>query len=45
MQDSKYEITYWLPNSEPRKRNPVFKTHRADATGRVSKYLIRTSVT
>lgn len=38
-------FTYWFPNSDATKRNPVFSTHMAAATGTVSKYFSRISVT
>ena len=41
----KQKSTYWLPNSDATKRNPVFKTHILLATGTVSKYFNRISVT
>lgn len=41
----KKKKTYWFPNSEDINKNPVFKTHMADATGMVSKYFSRISVT
>ena len=37
--------TYWFPNSEAVKRKPVLRTHMAAATGTVSKYFMRISVT
>lgn len=37
--------TYWLPNSDATNKNPVFKTHIAEATGTVSKYFSLISVT
>ncbi len=37
--------SYWLPNSDAQKRKPVFSTHMEVAIGRVSKYLMRISVT
>lgn len=40
-----WKRTYWFPNSEDINKNPVFKTHMADATGMVSKYFILISVT
>lgn len=38
-------FTHWFPNSDATKRNPVFSTHMAAATGTVSKYFSRISVT
>lgn len=38
-------ITHWFPNSDATKRKPVLSTHMAAATGTVSKYLSRISVT
>lgn len=38
-------ITHWFPNSDATKRKPVLSTHIAAATGTVSKYLSRISVT
>ena len=38
-------VTYWLPNSDAMKRKPVRRTHMAAATGTVSKYFNRISVT
>jgi len=37
--------THWFPNSEETNKNPVFSTHIAAATGTVSKYFRRISVT
>lgn len=37
--------THWFPNSDATKRKPVLSTHMAAATGTVSKYLSRISVT
>ena len=37
--------TYWFPNSDDTNRKPVFRTHMAVATGIVSKYFSRISVT
>lgn len=38
-------VTHWFPNSDATKRKPVLSTHMAAATGTVSKYLSRISVT
>lgn len=38
-------MTYWFPNSDATNKNPVFKTHIAEATGTVSKYFNLISVT
>lgn len=43
--NTEHSLPYWLPNSEATKRKPVFSTHMAAATGTVSKYLSRISVT
>jgi len=45
MQYTTADTTHWLPNSEATNKNPVFSTHIADATGTVSKYFKRISVT
>lgn len=37
--------THWFPNSEATNKKPVFRTHMAVATGMVSKYFSRISVT
>lgn len=37
--------THWFPNSAATKRNPDFSTHILAATGTVSKYFRRISVT
>lgn len=42
---NKSQLTYWFPNSEDTNKKPVFRTHMAVATGMVSKYFSRISVT